>query len=591
LLELVAVGPESSQRWRHTVPEGQVVRLGRSPRTGWAVPWDLRISREHCDIVLREGRLRVKCLDTALNPTYRNGLVTKEFSLGAGEDFRIGGTVFRLEHTPETDIDVPGSHPASPMAEYSYKQEDVEAFDFRNADHRLEVLWNLPRIISVSPTDDEFAQHLVGLLLDGVPRAEAAAVVQFDMDAPPERTKPIMMRIDARSDDSVRFRPSRRLIRSALERTETLLHIWNESEGGDSKYTVSGDFDWAFCVPITEKSCRGWALYVSGKLTPESSRVEDLNGDIRFTQFIAKVTGAIREVRTLERQQAGLGQFFSPKVMKTLSDQHAEQLLRPRECDTTVLFCDLRGFSRKAEQSKHDLAELLKRCSEALGLMTNGILEHDGVIADFQGDAALGFWGWPVPEGPLPALRAALAIQAGFRHAQHEKGHPLHDFNVGIGIGHGRAIAGKIGTEAQSKVGVFGPVVNLASRLESMTKQLRVPILIDAETAEFARVHLPINEGRVRKLGRVRPYGMETSLMVSQLLPPVEDDGAISDEHLRNYEAAVDSVTEGRWNEALELLDKIPVTDRAKDFLMIYIAQHNYETPETWDGVIPMSSK
>ena len=57
----------------------------------------------------------------------------------------------------------------------------------------------------------------------------------------------------------MRFRPSRRLVLNALARGETLLHIWTESEGADSKYTVSGDFDWAFCVPITEKSSLGWA--------------------------------------------------------------------------------------------------------------------------------------------------------------------------------------------------------------------------------------------------------------------------------------------------------------------------------------------
>lgn len=590
MLEIVAIGPEASQKWRHAMPEGQTVRLGRSPRSGWAVPWDLRISREHVDLDYYDGRLRVRCLETALNPIYRNGACAKEFLLEPGDEFRIGGTVFRLEASADSKVVGLQSKYDAPMAEYSYKQEDVEAFDFRHADHRLEVLWNLPRIISVSRTDEEFAQHLVGLLLDGVPRAEAAAVVQHS-DDPTERARPLMMRLDARSDDSVRFRPSRKLILSALERGESLLHFWNEDGSQSNNFTVSGDFDWAFCVPITERSSRGWALYVSGKLSPEANRMEDLNGDIRFTQFIAKVTGAIREVRTLERQQAGLGQYFSPKVMKTLSDARAEKLLSPRECDITVLFCDLRGFSRKAEQARQDLKELLRRCSEALDLMTNGILDHDGVIADFQGDAALGFWGWPVDDGPLPALRAALAIAAGFHHAQHAAGHPLADFNVGIGIAHGRAIAGKIGTQAQAKIGVFGPVVNLAARLESMTKHLRVPILLDEATAEFARANLPASEGRLRKLGRVRPYGLETPLMLTQLLPPVEQDNSISDGRIIEYERAVEAVVEGRWGIALELLDQVPVFDRSKDFLMHFIAQHNYEPYAGWDGVIPMTSK
>ncbi len=586
MLELVAIGPEPGQRWRRPLPMDQAVRVGRSPRSGWAVPWDLRISREHADLTLQGDRLHVRCLDTALNPAYRRGEVLKEFTIGAGEDFRIGGTSFRLDK-----IDDAGQAPESPLVEYSYRQEDVEGFDFRNADHRLEVLWNLPKIISISPTDAEFAQHLVGLLLDGIPRAEAAAVVQYDLSPGADRTRPIMMRLDSRSTDSTRLRPSRRLVLTALERGETLLHIWSDTDGGGSKYTLSGNFDWAFSTPIRERSSTGWALYVSGRLWPEANGAEDLSGDIRFAEFIAKITGAIRQLRSLESEQAGLRQFFSPKVMKTLTGGNLEEVLAPRECDVTAMFCDMRGFSRRAEMSQHHLLELLQRCSEALGLMTRGILEHDGVIADFQGDAALGFWGWPVPEGPLPALKAALAIQAAFRKCQQEPGHPLADFNVGIGIAHGRAIAGKIGTTAQAKVGVFGPVVNLASRLESMTKQLRVPILIDQATAEYAREHLPPDIGRLRGMGRVRPYGMDAALDVTQLLPPMSNDASISDEHIADFEEAVRAVVEGRWSEALELLDRVPVNDRAKDFLMIFIAQHHYEPSSNWDGVIQMASK
>ena len=68
---------------------------------------------------------------------------------------------------------------------------------------------------------------------------------------------------------------------------------------------------------------------------------------------------------------------------------------------------------------------------------------------------------------PLDACRAALAIRQAFEQIRQQPEHPLSDFRMGIGIAHGRAVAGKIGTSDQVKVTVFGPVVNLASRLEA----------------------------------------------------------------------------------------------------------------------------
>ncbi len=79
------------------------------------------------------------------------------------------------------------------------------------------------------------------------------------------------------------------------------------------------------------------------------------------------------------------------------------------------------------------------------------------MVGDFHGDAAMGFWGWPLPQtdAVVRACRAALAIRSAFEAA--EAGSPLADFRIGIGIASGRAVAGKIGTIDQVKVTVFGP--------------------------------------------------------------------------------------------------------------------------------------
>ena len=116
-----------------------------------------------------------------------------------------------------------------------------------------------------------------------------------------------------------------------------------------------------------------------------------------------------------------------------------------RESEVAVLFCDLRGFSRTSERSGSDLLGLLERVSKALGVMTHQILDHGGVVGDFQGDAAMGFWGWPLPQSDI-ALRAALAalgIRAQFEAAAAQPGHPLADFRAGIGIATGLHRGGK----------------------------------------------------------------------------------------------------------------------------------------------------
>ncbi len=141
------------------------------------------------------------------------------------------------------------------------------------------------------------------------------------------------------------------------------------------------------------------------------------------------------------------------------------------------------------------------------------------------------------------------------------------------------------------KVTVFGPVVNLASRLEGMTKILRAPILLDEATARIVRRDVPREVARVRRLAIVRPYGLDAPLEVSELLPPASQYPELTDKHLEYYEAALDAFFAGHWPAALELLHRIPAEDEAKDFLVVHIAQHNRRPPPNWDGVIELASK
>jgi adenylate cyclase len=366
--------------------------------------------------------------------------------------------------------------------------------------------------------------------------------------------------------------------------------------GGDSQFTMSGDLDWAFCVPFSQESCRGWALYVSGKfdlaVLASGAPEEALKGHMRFAELVAQFIGAIRQVRALQYRHDTMRRFFSPAVVDTLSDKRLESALAPREGPVSVLFCDVRAFSHHVERARDRLHEVLNRISEALGVMTRSVMAQQGVIADFQGDAVLAFWGWPtrLEAGPLAACRAALAIHDKFLRAASEPGSLLAGFQVGIGIGHGPAIAGQIGTDDQVKIGVFGPVVNLTSRLDGISRQFGVTIVVDEATAQFIRQHMPPGESRCRRLGRVRPKGMAEALLVSELLPSTGPE-LYGTGHLEAHERAVDAFMRGDWLQAKTILGRQTAKDGAKDFLLAFMAGHGFTPPPDWDGVVALSEK
>jgi adenylate cyclase len=595
MADLIAQGAKPQQRWRRTLPDGQQVVLGRSPDTWAPVPWDEQVSRLHARLCWRDGRLEVRRLPAAKNPLFVRGQALDSFDLRPGEAFVAGTTTFTLTNdTVGAVAQVP-----APVSELSFRAQDLQQVPFRDADRRLEILGRLPDVISGATSESELLIGLGNMLLAGIPRAEAVAVVAV---APEGRKGPRVEILfwDRRLALGGGFHPSERLILKAVTTQQSVSHVWDATgDPSASGPTISENLDWAFCTPVRGESCAGWALYVSGRratpglATPPGADPSDLRTDIKFTELVAALLSSLQHVRLLQRRHALLSQFFSPSVLTTLGNQDADKILAPRETEVAVLFCDLRGFSRESDRAAADLLGLLERVSKALGVMTHHILDNGGVIADFQGDAALGFWGWPLaqPDAVARACLAALGIRSQFEATALRSGHSLTGFRVGVGIATGRAVAGKIGTRDQAKVGVFGPVVNLASRLEGMTKILNTATLVDEATARLARQQLPAAAARFRRVARVRPYGLDQVVTVTELLPPAAEYPELNDEHIAAYEQALDALVAGRWQEAYELLHRVPPGDRAKDFLTVYIAQHGRVPPPGWDGVIPLARK
>jgi adenylate cyclase len=591
--DLIAQGNDPQHRWRRTLLAGRPETLGRGAGS-WATPWDIRVSRNHAQVCWDGQRLEVERLPNARNPIFCKGQEATRFEIAPGEHFVIGETTFTLaDERVNVSLDIP-----KPAQEQTFSSRYLQEIQFRHADAHIDMLSRLPEVISSAASDSELCVRLVNLVLSGLTRASAAALVMVKPGAQ-DRSTIEVLQWDRRQVTGDDFQPSERLILEAVRRRESVLHVWNATDAAANiAFTVRQGVDWAYCTPIGGKACQGWGIYVAGRFNSDPASIgtsdpTDLRDDLKFTELAAATTSSLRDVRLLERQRAGLSQFFSPVVLEALEGRDPDVVLAPREAEVAVLFCDLRGFSRKSERADDGLFGLLNRVSKALGVTTHAIREQGGVLGDFHGDAAMGFWGWPLaqPDASIRACHAALSIRAEFEAAAQRSEDPLADFRMGIGIATGKAVAGKIGTVDQVKVTVFGPVVNLASRLEGMTKILQAPILLDERTAANIRASLPRDVARLRRVAIVKPYGLDKSVEVTELLPPVALYPGLTDENVADYERALEDLLAGRWPQAFERLHHVPAEDRVKDFLTVFIAQHNRTPPENWNGVIPLMSK
>ena len=349
--------------------------------------------------------------------------------------------------------------------------------------------------------------------------------------------------------------------------------------------------DWAFVCALEGRACRGWGIYVSGRNPVSPVGIDtayaDLQGDIKFTELVGSTLANVLQIQRLERQQSSLRNFFSPLVLEAFADQDPEIALAPRQCEVSVLFCDLRGFATTSEKMADDLLGLLSRVSDALGIMTRNILDLDGVVGDFHGDAAMGFWGWPFAREntAFSACSAALAIQDELAEIAQDEDHVLRDFQMGIGVATGTAVAGKIGTDDQVKVTAFGPVVNLAARLESTTRRFGTGVLLDKATIDLLP---PSHSFLTRRLFRMQPYGLKSPTTLYQLISRHE---GLDKAYLDEFSALMTLLENGEWKDLANRLRQLEKPDPVKDFLVGFIQSHLETAPDDWNGIIAFDTK
>ena len=605
MLELIAQGPTIDFRWRRTLP-GATVELGRATET-YRVPWDHQVSRRHALLTASEHRLHVQAIADAANPIFFDGREVNDFYVRPGEHFVIGNTSFMVA----SDQAFGSLTAPDPIRQQTFSADFLEQVQYRDADRRIDVLNRLPEVIAEANNADELLIAMVNTLMVGISVATTIGVVQLNKE--PSRSKSLdgqpidagqlkVIHWDRRGLTRGDFQPSEKLVTQAIQLSQSVLNVWQSDVSSVSNFTFDYENNWAFACPIETEATPGWAVYVAG-----SSRIEDtpvavhegeLDGDIKFCELVGATLKNLLRVQQLERQQASLRTFFSPVVVDALRGRDPETVLQPRQCEVSVLFCDLRGFSRTSEQMADDLLGLLSRVSESLGVTTRVILDTGGVIGDFHGDAVMGFWGWPLEdrspvEIALAAVHAAIEIQTEFSRLACQ--HSLANvFTMGIGIATGNAVAGKIGTRDQVKVTAFGPVVNLAARLEGMTRQLNASILVDETTIKLLANSDLSETGQLnlvhRRMGNFQPFGMTKPVQLHQVFVDDQQDSL----QLAAYEQALLLFESDQIEQAVAKLELAEASANgeaapsANQFLLEFLKQ---SPAATVDGIIQMQAK
>jgi adenylate cyclase len=198
--------------------------------------------------------------------------------------------------------------------------------------------------------------------------------------------------------------------------------------------------------------------------------------------LLAMTNHAVRRMFRDLRQRDNLTRFLPQQVADRVLAM-GPGALAPVEREITVLFSDIRGFTSMSEgMGPRDVLAML---DDYFGRMSQIVKGHDGVVGKFMGDGLLAFWGVPdtLPDHATRAVRAARDMRRALRelnnHRAHEGAPPI---KIGIGIHTGNVAAGMLGGELQSEYTVIGDAVNVASRIEGLTKEHAVDVLLSETT-------------------------------------------------------------------------------------------------------------
>ena len=299
--------------------------------------------------------------------------------------------------------------------------------------------------------------------------------------------------------------------------------------------------------------------------------------------------GFFAETRSKRQITKLFGQYVPPELADEMSRDPAHYTMEGQSRDMSVLFSDIRGFTDFSE--KLPPAELAEVLNAYLSTMTRIVQQQRGTIDKYIGDAIMAFWNAPVDlsDHASRAVQTALEMQAALPQLNREfAARNWPQVKIGIGVNTGRMSVGNMGSAFRMSYTVMGDAVNLGSRLEGITKQYGVGILVTQPTVEADPLHVFMKVDEVRVKGKATPVAIYEALDApASLAEAVQQDAT-------EFEAAFAHYQTQDWDAAesglRELNARAPRT--LYDIYLERIAHFRVEPPPAdWDGVFVYTTK
>ena len=311
----------------------------------------------------------------------------------------------------------------------------------------------------------------------------------------------------------------------------------------------------------------------------------------------------VREQQQRKQIRTAFSQYMSPALVAQLALSPEKLVLGGEEREMTIMFSDMRGFTSISETYKSDPQGLTALMNRFLTPLTNAILNRNGTIDKYMGDAIMAFWNAPLDDKQhqLNACEAALDMlervdelnQERMEEAQ-EEGRPFIPLNVGVGLNTGTCVVGNMGSDMRFDYSVFGDSVNLASRLEGQSKEYGFPIIVGSTTALAVKDKFAILE-----LDFLMVKGKKEPEVIYAIAGREDTAQSGRFQRLRNLTIEMLACYRGRdWEGALAAIERGRRTDEVHSLELLF---NLYEAricdfqqappPEDWNGAFALLTK
>jgi adenylate cyclase len=300
--------------------------------------------------------------------------------------------------------------------------------------------------------------------------------------------------------------------------------------------------------------------------------------------------GYFVETRSKRQFTELFGQYVPPELVDEMAKNPESYTMDGRNEELTVLFSDVRSFTTISEGL--DPQELTRLMNEYLGVMTEVVRRHRGTLDKYIGDAIMAFWGAPVsdPNHATNAVLTALSMQKDLQQlAEPFKARGWPELHIGVGVNTGVMTVGDMGSPVRKSYTVMGDAVNLGSRLEGITKEYGVGVVVGEQTRAKAQGILFRELDRVRVKGKDEPISIHEPLgLINQISAGVQDEMHCWENALRLYRTQ-------DWDAAEAQLKQLAADSPDCHLYALYLERINYlrinPPGEAWDGVTTFKTK